>query len=61
MNEEIYIKFKNGIEDWIDPVETCEEMGDLLVVDNGLHTYEYPLANIESYVRRPKHNEADAE
>lgn len=54
---EMFITFKDGKHDWVDPVKSHYVKDNVLYVDNGHYTYDYDLSLVENYKLQPKGDE----
>lgn len=52
-HEEFVVLLKSGKMDWVDPVNTVEEVEGVLVVNNHSYDYKYLLKDIDKWCVRP--------
>lgn len=52
MSRELFVQYKDGSQDWVDPIKKIEITDDKIVVENGYGTYEFDRDKIEYHLIR---------
>lgn len=52
-HEEFVVLYKDGMGDWIDPVEEVQETETEIIIGNGLYVYTFKKEEIEEWDIRP--------